>query len=201
VILLAFDTTSETGSIALARDGLIVEGMSLRSTDGYEHILFGEFAALLARHGLGWNDIGGFAAAAGPGAFTGVRVGLTAAKGLAEATNRNVVAVSNLQALAWFGAAPLRAPILDARRGDIFGAVYNAALELVQPETVQPLDAFLAALPPGAERITGPRELATAIAAIATPIFAAGKGLDPSRIDANYVRRSDAELKWTDSHG
>lgn len=196
MILLAIDTTSEHGSLALVQDGRIIECVPLRSADGFAHILFPEIESLLARHSLSWRDLSGIAAAAGPGSFTGVRVGLTAAKGLAEATNTKVVAVSNLQALAWFGTQPLRAPIIDARRGDIFGAVYNAALELVQPETVQPLSEFLAALPPGAEQITGPRDLAQAVAAIAAPIFAAGQAQDPAAIDANYVRHSDAELKW-----
>lgn len=198
MILLAIDTTSELGSLALARNGRLLEWTPLSSADGFAHILFEEIGKLLERHSLSWRSVEGFAAAAGPGAFTGVRVGLTAAKGLAEATGRQMVAVSNLQALAWFGTAPLRAPILDARRGDIFGAVYNDRLELVQPEVVAPLEEFLATLPAGAERILGPRHLAPAIAAIAASEFAAGRGRDPAAIDANYVRRADAELKWID---
>ena len=77
-----------------------------------------------------------FASASGPGSFTGVRVGLTAVKGLAEATGRKVIAVSNLQALAWHGSRPLRAAVLDARRGEVYGGVYDAALQLVQEEVV-----------------------------------------------------------------
>ncbi len=81
-----------------------------------------------------------FAAASGPGSFTGVRVGLAAAKGLAEATGKRMVAVSNLRALAAFGTAPLRATVIDARRGEIYGAVYNSQLELVMPEVVTRFD-------------------------------------------------------------
>jgi tRNA threonylcarbamoyl adenosine modification protein YeaZ len=187
--ILAIDTTTELGSIALAQDDRILEQVSLRSPDGFSQILFGQLEALLQRHGLTWRDLEGFAAAAGPGAFTGVRIGLAAAKGLAEAANRKLVAVSNLKALAWFGTQPLRAPMLDARRGDIFGAVYNAQLHLIQPETVQPLAAFLATLHPEIERIAEPRELAPAIARIAMPIFAAGAAQDPAEIDANYILR------------
>ena len=54
-----------------------------------------------------------------------MRVGLTAVKGLAEATGHKVVAVSNLAALAWFGTRPLRAVVMDARRGEIYGAVHE----------------------------------------------------------------------------
>src|SRR6185503_9038893 len=103
-------------------------------------------------------------------AFTGVRVALTAAKCLDEATGRKVVAVSNLEALASFGTKPLRAPVIDARRGDIFGAVYDSDLRLVQDEIVMPFETWVATLPPGAEIIDAKivtHGLASAIAYIA----------------------------------
>lgn len=197
--LLAIDTTSEFGSLALAEDGRVLEEVALHSPDGFAHVMFPEIEALLARHNLKITDIQGFAAAAGPGSFTGVRVGLTAAKGLAEATGRKVVAVSNLQAVASFGTHALRAPVLDARRGDIFGAVYDADLRLVAPEVVMKREDWLQTLPTGTEVIDQPhRVLAGAIARIASLRFAAGLAQDPAEIDANYVRRSDAELLWRD---
>jgi tRNA threonylcarbamoyladenosine biosynthesis protein TsaB len=200
VRLLAIDTTSESGSIALADDGRVLEEVALDSPDGFAHILFPEIERLLARHGAKITDIEGFAAAAGPGSFTGVRVGLTAAKGLAEAAGRKVVAVSNLQALAWFGTKPLRAPVIDARRGEIFGAVYDADLRLVHSEVVMKYEDFLHTLPAGdVEVIADAHEpLAGAIARIAAARFQAGLAQDPAEIDANYVRRSDAELMWRD---
>ena len=197
--LLAIDTTSEFGSIALAEDGLVIEEVGLHSPDGFAHVLFGEIERLLARHDLKITDIEGFAAAAGPGSFTGVRVGLTAAKGLAEATGRKVVAVSNLQALASLGTGTWRAPVIDARRGDVFGAVYDADLRLASPEVVMKLDDFLRNLPEGVEVIhDASKHLAGAIARIANGEFQAGRAQDPAGIDANYVRRSDAELMWRD---
>jgi tRNA threonylcarbamoyladenosine biosynthesis protein TsaB len=203
-LLLAIDTTSESGSLALASFGAegdrVLEEVALRSPDGFAHVMFPEIEALLARHKLKITDIEGFAAAAGPGSFTGVRVGLTAAKGLAEATGRKVVAVSNLQAVASFGTRALRAPVIDARRGDIFGAVYDADLRLIAPEVVMKLEDFLRTLPGGdVEVITDvPKLLAGAIARIAAARFVAGLAQDPAEIDANYVRRSDAELMWRD---
>jgi tRNA threonylcarbamoyladenosine biosynthesis protein TsaB len=126
-------------------------------------------------------------------------VGLTAAKGLAEATGRKMVAISNLQALASFGTKPLRAPVIDARRGDIFGAVYDADLRLVCDEVVMKYEDWVRTLPEGVELITHtPRLLAGAIARIAAGRFAAGSAQDPAEVDANYVRRSDAELMWRD---
>jgi tRNA threonylcarbamoyladenosine biosynthesis protein TsaB len=207
--ILAIDTTSDQGSIALADADRVIEEVPLESLDGYAHILFDAIRDLLRRHGLRLNQLDAFASAAGPGAFTGVRVGLTAAKGLAEANDRKVVAVSNLEALAWFGTRPLRAPVMDARRGQVFGAVYDAALRSVQEEVVTELDPWLAQLPPGdLEIITTlalpipvtrpPQSLAAAVARIAVLRFGAGQAKDPAEIDANYVRRSDAELLWKD---
>lgn len=209
--ILAVDTTGEHGSIALAEDARLIEEVALESSDGYAHVLFGALEQLLARHGLDWKTIDVFASASGPGAFTGVRVGLAAVKGLAEAAGRKVIPVSNLQALAWFGSGPLRATAIDARRGDIFGAVYGDTLDLLCPEVVMPLDAWLATLPAGelefisagvalpagvgAVRET-PRLLAGAIAGIAASRL--HLALDPAAVDANYVRRSDAELRWKD---
>jgi tRNA threonylcarbamoyladenosine biosynthesis protein TsaB len=202
-LLLAIDTTSEFGSLALFTAGAegdrVLEEVALHSPDGFAHVMFPEIEALLARHNLKITDIEGFAVAAGPGSFTGVRVGLTAAKGLAEATGRKVVAVSNLQAVAFFGTHALRAPVIDARRGDIFGAVYDSALRLVAPEVVMQLQDFLRTLREDVQVIDHPPKLlARAIASIAAGRFAAGVAQDPAEIDANYVRRSDAELMWRD---
>ena len=196
--ILAIDATSERGSIALTDSDRVIEEVALRPADGFGHILFGEIEALLARHHVRISDVEGFAAACGPGTFTGVRMGLTAVKGLAEALSRKVVAVSNLKAMAWFGTGDLRATWIDARRGEIYGAVYNAALELVQDEAVIKYDAWLASLPAGVEIIPDTRVLAAAIGRIAAVEFAAGRAVDPLLVDANYVRRADAELSWKD---
>jgi tRNA threonylcarbamoyladenosine biosynthesis protein TsaB len=205
--ILAIDTTGETGSIAYIHDGVVIEEVTLESGDGFAHVLFVEIETLLGRHGIGATDIDVFASASGPGSFTGVRVGLTAVKGLAEATGRQAIAVSNLQALASFGTRPLRTVIIDARRGEVYAAVYNAALELVCDEVVTKLETWLAALPqgdlefvtlgyplPGRPVTEVPRSLAGAIGKIAAARPESAK--DPAEIDANYVRRSDAELLW-----
>jgi tRNA threonylcarbamoyladenosine biosynthesis protein TsaB len=206
--ILAVDTTSEFGSIALVDGEHVVEEVPLHSPDGFGHILFGQIERLLAHHDLRLDQIDAFASASGPGSFTGVRVGLTAVKGLAEATGRKVVAVSNLQAMAWFGTRALRATVLDARRGEVYGAVYDAALHPVREEVVMKFQDWLATLPPDdIEFITtgfpvtgpvteAPRALAGAIGRIAVLRLAAELAQDPEEIDANYVRRSDAELMW-----
>jgi tRNA threonylcarbamoyladenosine biosynthesis protein TsaB len=214
VHVLAIDTTGVSGSIALVGESGVIEEVALDSPDGFAHVLFGEIERLLARHGLGIEQVDAFASASGPGSFTGVRVGLTAVKGLAEATGRKVAAVSNLEALAWFGSRPLRAAVLDARRGQVYGGVYDAALGPVQEEVVARLDDWLAGLPVGDLEIVthglrleaesrpvleAPRSLAGSIGRIAFDRLGRGEVLDPAEIDANYVRRSDAELLWRDA--
>jgi tRNA threonylcarbamoyladenosine biosynthesis protein TsaB len=216
-VILSVDTTSEFGSIALTEGDQTVEEIPLHSPDGFGHILFQRIEQLLARHNAKIDQMDCFAAASGPGSFTGVRVGLTAVKGLGEATGKEVVAVSNLRALAYFGTAPLRATVLDARRGEVYGAVYNDQLEIVAPEVVMKFPAWLATLPkngfeflavdfspfrasidPNIPVITAPRALAAAIGHIAFTEYRHGRASDPAGIDANYVRRSDAELFWTE---
>jgi tRNA threonylcarbamoyladenosine biosynthesis protein TsaB len=196
--ILAIDTTSELGSIAITEGEQVIEEILLESGDGFSHVLFGKIENLLARHGFKVGHIDGFASASGPGTFTGVRVGLTAAKGLAEAMSRKVVPVSNLKAMADFGTRGLRAPWIDARRGEVYGAVYSATLELVRAEMVIKYDAWLASLPADVEILSERRPLAGVIGRIAAREFAADRALDPAGVDANYVRRCDAEMLWTD---
>jgi tRNA threonylcarbamoyladenosine biosynthesis protein TsaB len=196
-VVLAIDTTHELGSLALVRGGTLLEEVAVREPTGFAHVLYGHLRALLDRHGVSPDAIDCFAAASGPGSFTGVRVGLAAAKGLAEALNRPAAAVSNLQALATFGTAPLRAVMIDARRNEIYGAVYDDKLRLVTPEVVASYDAWVKSWPrPDLELVSGARPLAAAVARIAWSRLERGEVCDPAALDANYVRRSDAELFW-----
>jgi len=219
VKILALDTTSEFGSLALAEGDRIVEAAEVYSPDGFGHVIFQEVLSLLGRQGWKLESIDCYAAASGPGSFTGVRVGLTAVKGLAEAQGKRVVAVSNLLALAYAGEGDWRATLIDARRGEIYGAVYDASLRPVVDEMVVSLPRFLEALGErevtfvatdfipfqaglrgtrfeGSRVVTVRRALAGPIAGLAARAFAEGRALLPEQVEANYVRRSDAELKW-----
>lgn len=197
--ILALDTTSSFGSIALLEDGQLIEQLEMESPDGFSHVVFDKLHALLDRHSWMVTSIDCFAGAAGPGSFTGVRVGLTAVKALAEACGKPVFGISNLQAIASFGTAPIRAPWIDARRGEIYGGLYSQDLQYLAPEIVCPMEQWKQHLPPTAEVISGDRKvLAAAIAKIAEQRYLSGDNPDPASIDANYVRRSDAELFWTE---
>ena len=149
-LILAIDTTREAGSLALARGEELVEEILLHAPGGFAHVIYGQLAQLLGRHGVKPAMVDCFAAASGPGSFTGVRVGLACIKGLAEALGKPAVAVSNLEAMASFGSAPRRAVVMDARRGEIYGAVYDDAGRLASPEVVVPAPPGLA--PNGSRR-------------------------------------------------
>ncbi len=219
MLTLAIDTTADSGGIALADETGVREEALLDAPRGFSRVLFAEIEALLARAGARLADIELFAGASGPGSFTGVRVGLSAVKGLAEVLGRRVVAVSNLEALAAFGRSAARATIIDAHRGEVYAALYDGAGRPIVPETVLPFQRFLGLLPAGdvewisqdfdtfvpqlsgtrferSELVRAPRVLAGAIAQIAIRRAAEGLAQDPAAIEANYVRRSDAELLY-----
>lgn len=203
--IVALDTTSDFGSIALVEDGAVVEEMLLHSPDGFAHVLFQQVERLMSLHGWKFDSVTGYAAGAGPGSFTGVRVGLAAVKGLAEAAGTKAAAVSNLRAMAAYGSAPIRAPFYDARRGEVYAALYTDQLEEIASETVTKFAVWRESLPKEAEILTPapeifgveatitPRALAGMIGKLALPHLT-----DPAALDANYVRRSDAELNWVD---
>jgi len=212
-VVLALDTTRELGSLALLRSTDLIDEVVMRAPTGFAHVLYGELSKMLERHNLPIGAIDCFAAASGPGSFTGVRVGLACIKGLAEALDKPAIGVSNLQALATFATGDLRAAVIDARRGDIYGAVYDSRLQPVTGEVVTKLPLWLNSLPQGdvvfvstdftpfaaisgRPQVTAPPALAAAIGRLAAARYRAGERGDPAAIDANYVRRSDAELFW-----
>ena len=214
--IIAIDTTSNFGSIALLESEALVEQIPLHSTEGFSQTLFDHIARLLARHEWDVTSIRCFAAASGPGSFTGVRVGLAAIKGLAEATGSTCVGVSNLQALAACGTMDRRAVIMDARRGEVYAAVYDAELRPISPETVMPLPLWLRSIETFPLEVISPdltpfraslpqdiavveeRCIAAAVGRVAHVRMLANDIPDIASCDANYVRRSDAELLWVD---
>jgi len=85
VIILALDTTSEFGSLALRKGGATLSEIQLHASEGFAQLIFQALDDFLRQSGVSLEQIDCFAAASGPGSFTGVRVGLAAVKGLASA--------------------------------------------------------------------------------------------------------------------
>src|SRR6185369_16319488 len=116
---------------------------------GFAHVLYPHLSRLLEQNGVTLTSIDCFAAASGPGSFTGVRVGLACVKGLAEALGKPAMGISNLQALATFARGELRAVVIDARRGDVYGGLFDEQVRPLTPEVVAKLPVWLESLPDG----------------------------------------------------
>jgi len=177
MIVLGFDTSTSATAVALR----LADGSSLQARDdppsgahpGHATRLLPMADELLARASIGWNAIERIAVGTGPGTFTGLRVGIASARGLAQSLSADLVGISSLKALAHAALAAssptLDAPgaailaVIDARRGEAFAAAYTRGEGGVPAELVEP-----AALPP--------QELA-AVAARAEQAAAAGTPL------------------------
>jgi tRNA threonylcarbamoyladenosine biosynthesis protein TsaB len=141
--ILALDTTTRPGSAALLRDGRAVEVAIGDPTRTHGEQLPAVLMTLVDRHGLKLRDVDLYAVAAGPGSFTGLRIGIACVQGLALANDRPVVAVSVLEALAIAGGTRDAMPPdetvavwMDAQRGEVFAALYAGAID---PATLRPV--------------------------------------------------------------
>jgi tRNA threonylcarbamoyladenosine biosynthesis protein TsaB len=173
-----------------------------------------QVAAMLAKHGFSKNDIGGFAVASGPGSFTGLRVGLAAIKGLAEILGKPIAAVSTLEAVALSaGCEGKITAVLDAGRGEVYAGEYEISLGVARclREHLLTTEEFLVRMR-GAKVVTCDgvfAELAKVAGmsrSIIEPINAgtiarigwrkiqAGTTILPEQLEANYIRRTDAEI-------
>jgi tRNA threonylcarbamoyladenosine biosynthesis protein TsaB len=128
MLILSLDTTTRTGSLSLEDEGELLE--TFIGDGGRTHAtrLPGDILDVLSRHGKTLADIDLYAVAAGPGSFTGLRIGIATVQGLAFAHGRPVVGVSALEALAEAGgaqAAPLVAAWMDAQRGEVYACLYR----------------------------------------------------------------------------
>jgi len=233
VLILALDTCDARGSVAILRDQSLLQVAPHTTNEDYSSWLLPTVAGVLASAGLTLRDIDLYAVAAGPGSFTGVRVGLTTVKAWSEVYGRPIAAVSRLEAIASeSNAAPAYvAAFIDARRNQIFAALYRrraaALLERVDDEMVIAPDKFLewCAAKAASEKIvwvsTDPNcltqtqqwssrlalnetlqeispVLASRIGQIGYRLALQNQHTDSLSLDANYVRRSDAEILWKD---
>ena len=221
MLALALDTTTRAGSAAVVRDGVILLEHAGDPTITHGQRLPRDLMRLLDEAGIRLADVDIFAVAAGPGSFTGLRVGIATAQGLAMAAERRIVPVPTLEALARAGRNGVNrvAPWMDAQRGEVFAAVYaadGATVEIEassetpdrtldrwpQPLAVEPIQL----VGDGALRYRETVERRVPAAVIIDPVPPlAGfigliasqcpqRGVLPHAVVPIYVRRSDAEL-------
>lgn len=252
MVILALDTSTRTGSVAAVRDGNVLCEIANTSSDPYSTGLFRDLNALLRKLNLSLREIDLYAVAAGPGSFTGLRIGLTAAKAWAEAFNKPIAAVSGLEAIAaqavptlTAGREHMIAAVMDARQGQIYAGIFAlttdaarngeqqrpAALQSICDEVVLRADEFVSYATdqrdsrlsdgeivfasPTPEVIRPALEQSSLKSATVQPVSsvlagiigrlgaekaARGELLDALHLDAHYVRRTDAEAKWSERH-
>jgi tRNA threonylcarbamoyladenosine biosynthesis protein TsaB len=212
VRVLAVDTTSARASVALLDGAELLGEVRLVSEAGHSRTVLPAAAFLLETAGLAPAAIEGFAVTTGPGSFTGIRVGLSSVQGLALPGSRPCLGVSTLEVLGARaqGAAPMVAPIVDAWRGEIYVAVYDASGRTVaEPRAAAP-EAALAELPPGPVAFIGDGALryrplieaarpdavfpsrslflAATLGRLAEPRLRAGEGVGPEALRPLYLR-------------
>ena len=126
MLILAFESSARPASVALLRDGELLSQYSQCSQLTHSRTLLPMAEDMLKNAELRLDDVDLFAVAHGPGSFTGVRIGVSTVKGLAWAADKPCVGVSTLEGLAWQGMAAggLLCPVMDARRQQVYNAVF-----------------------------------------------------------------------------
>ncbi|MGB8032099.1 MAG: tRNA (adenosine(37)-N6)-threonylcarbamoyltransferase complex dimerization subunit type 1 TsaB [Terracidiphilus sp.] len=215
--ILAIDTCGPLGSVALGRlpgrDQEIL-GQSELAGRTYSATLVAAVADLLQSAGIELRELGGIVVVNGPGSFTGVRVGLSAVKGLAEGTTIPVVAISRLEVLSRKSGVPSSA--LDAHRGEIFLRLEQMGSKPVEilagprelaainpaPIRVAICDdeaaTILSAAWPSTQRVVTPPPVAADALRLGEARLIAGAVIDLALLNGHYLRRSDAEIFGTE---
>lgn len=219
--VLGIDTATWTASAGVSADGAVLAERSLPAAPSHGLSLLPLLEEVLAGAGLGWRDLDGIAVSIGPGSFTGLRIGLSTAKGIGFAQRLPVVGVPTLHALA--RVADARAgwvcPLLDARKGEVYTALFqvqDAEATCAVAECAVSLEAWLPRLPeqctflgdavgmlagrggahPGWTVLPFDRfhPRGGVVAALGARRIAAGDGNDLAALEPFYVRPSEAEL-------
>jgi tRNA threonylcarbamoyladenosine biosynthesis protein TsaB len=147
MLVLALDTTTRAGSVAIVEDDRIVDERGGDATRTHAERLPGELVALVDAHGLSMANVDLFAIASGPGSFTGLRIGIATMQGLALVSGRRVVGVPALEGLAQVASRDAAADAyvaawMDAHRRDVFAALYRVtAAPLFDPDRLVEVEA------------------------------------------------------------
>lgn len=220
MLLLSIDTSGRSGGITLAEGTgnffRILESAPIAGGT-FSAQLVPTLASLLQKHGCVVGDLDGFVAVSGPGSFTGLRVGLSAIKGLAEVLKKPIAVVSLLEALALLSGKQGRVlAALDAGREEVYFGIYQiqgdqnsqlcerllsypeflATIQKENSSETMTSDDSIVQLGVSAEvRIQkAERPESAAVARLGLRKLLAGETVDVERLDANYIRRSDAEI-------
>lgn len=125
--ILALETSGPSGGIAVLKDGKFLGEVMLSSNETYSKILLDTIEWLFKRLRIGWSHIGAIAVSLGPGGFTGLRIGISTAKGLAFALGIPIIGVPSLDALAanMTHCDGIVCPVIMAKKDQVYLAVYQ----------------------------------------------------------------------------
>ncbi len=220
--ILALDSSATVASVALCEDGGLLSEYTLNNKNTHSETLLPMIESMLSHFSLTPADIDLFAASAGPGSFTGVRIGAATLKGLAFASEKPCVEVSTLEALAYNAVCfeGLICPVMNARRSQVYTALFRSdgnTLTRLMPDSamaISELDVLLstygepvmltgdgyditaAALSKTAIKPTPERmrhQSAFSVACIAFEKYAKGEHKSDTDFKVNYLRPSQAE--------
>jgi tRNA threonylcarbamoyladenosine biosynthesis protein TsaB len=185
--LLAIDTAAPRLQLALLMDQRI-DALVEEMPQGQAERIFPAIAELLARNGVSYAALGRIAVTTGPGSFTGLRIGLSAARGLGLALEIPVIGVPSLLALSLSSDNVPTAVLLDARRGEAYLQLFSGPASPDGPAQLLSMDEARSSIAVGANVLTTPF-----IDVLALARFAAGA--DPAAFppDAAYIRGADAK--------
>ena len=222
--LLCVDSSSSAGSIVLSEDSIILGEVNLDSARTHTARLLVGIQYLLTHAELNLSDIDVFGVTHGPGSFTGLRIGLTTIKGLAETFSKPTVAVTTFEA--WSEKCPewqgILVPLIDARRGEVYASVFERTgtglqqrgrgfvdspgtiLSNLDEEEVLFLgdgalkyhDAIYSQNHPKWKIIETDRFLGRSLTKIVSSRANQRLWIPAMALQAYYVRQSDAEIKW-----
>jgi tRNA threonylcarbamoyladenosine biosynthesis protein TsaB len=227
--ILALDTATKSCSVALTDNGSLSAELTINKDQTHSKHLMELIHSVFGIAGFGLSDVDGFAVTIGPGSFTGLRIGISTIKGLAHALSKPVVGISSLKALAWQCAdqSHLICPFLDARKGEVYWATYRfdatrltqktaaratapeAAVENIREPCVfigngvqlyrKQIETALGSFAyfvPKAHQILR----ASSIAFLSMERFKAKDTDEILSLIPEYIRKSDAELKFDNIH-
>ena len=193
MLILALESSAKAASAALVRDGRLVSQYSQCSGLTHSRTLLPMAEDMLKNAELSIGDVDLFAVAHGPGSFTGVRIGVSAVKGLAWAADKPCVGVSTLEAMAWHGvsAGGIVCPVMDARRSQVYNALFE--IQNGQPQRLCE------------DRPIALAELAEELRRLDAPVFLVGDGaaLTARYLEAEQLpfRMAPENLLWQSAWG
>lgn len=225
MLILSIDTSTAVGSVALIKDDKVLREKEYTTKGSHAEVLLKNVDELLKKCKLDISDIDGFGVAIGPGSFTGLRIGLATAKGLALASNKPIVGISTLKAL-FFSLrscerTSVRAyeivPCINAYRNEVYTFVEGVVPESsVSPEELceklLKTDRKYVFIGDGAVHykelfkkllcekfvLADEKEvgsIAASVGLLALQEIKNNKGASISLLAPNYIRKSDAEIK------